>query len=152
MWIRQGIVRYIEDNGRTVRIPAHFSQRIVKNKKFTADFLLVHGRSPTIEESSLEMELLPERIEEIILYAQNTKSLDEEIQTGSDSFTVADTIASPEELEESVIEKVYADYEESALWEIKERLYIIESNPFNSGLRADQRGNEAEIRLYCIGK
>lgn len=207
MWTKQGIIRYIESAGRTVRLPAYFSQRIRKYKKFTTDFLLIHGRYPTIEESCLEMELSPERIEEIILYAQNTKSLDEEIQTDSDSFTVADTIASPEELEENVIESIYADYEKTILWdickkylsenentvierrfkqqlslqqigdsmgltreyvrqlenkallrlhrgkalrEIRERLYIIENNPFNSGLRAFNEHGASEVERRVL--
>ena len=207
-WCRQGIVRYIEENGRTVRIPSHFLQKIFKYKKFTAAFMLDNGRYPTIKEASREMQMPEETIEEIILYQQQAQSIDEQIQTDSDSFTVADTIASPEELEESTIESIYAEYEKTALWdicqkylsdrenviikerfrnektlqqiadqqgisrdrvrqlenkalsrlrrgkalrEIKERLYIIESNPFNSGLRAfNEHGFTSEVERRVL--
>ena len=119
IWVRQGIVRYIEDNGRVVRLPSFFVQRISKYKKFVADFITVNGRNPTVEEISQKLVLSPEQIEEVVLYAQQPTSLDKEVGiVDNDSFTLADTLTSPGDLEEEIVEGIYADYEKIALWEI----------------------------------
>lgn len=50
-WIRQRIERYTHDNGRTIRLPVHFSSNIMPKIKVAAEtFQKQHGRLPTIDE------------------------------------------------------------------------------------------------------
>ena len=49
-WIRQRMLRYIEENGSVVRIPAQERQKQQEYRKMVADFESQNGRKPTNEE------------------------------------------------------------------------------------------------------
>ncbi len=49
-WIRQGITRGLADKGRTIRLPVHMNDRVIKLRKFTERFVAVNQREPDLEE------------------------------------------------------------------------------------------------------
>ena len=75
-WIRQSITRAIADQARTIRIPVHMVETITKLHRITRRLTQDYGREPTIEEIAEEMEMTPERVEEILKISQEPISLE----------------------------------------------------------------------------
>jgi RNA polymerase primary sigma factor len=76
-WIRQGITRSIADQSRTIRIPVHMVETINKLLRTTRQLTQQIGHEPSYEEIAKEMNLSPERVEEIMdLFFHEPISLD----------------------------------------------------------------------------
>jgi RNA polymerase primary sigma factor len=84
-WIRQSITRAIADQARTIRIPVHMVETITKLYRTTRRLAQEFGREPTIEEISAEMEMPPEKVEEIMKISQEPISLETPIGEEEDS-------------------------------------------------------------------
>ncbi len=84
-WIRQSITRAIADQARTIRIPVHMVETITKLYRTSRRLAQEYGREPTIEEISQEMEMPPEKVEEIMKISQEPISLETPIGEEEDS-------------------------------------------------------------------
>ncbi len=98
-WIRQSITRAIADQARTIRIPVHMVETITRLHRATRRLTQEYGREPTIEEISQQMEMPPEKVEEIMKISQEPVSLEtpigEEEDTHLGDFIEDRKIASP---------------------------------------------------------
>ena len=96
-WIRQSITRALADKGRTIRIPVHYYEMLIKLKKATNRFETEFGRKPTTEDLS-NMTGIPEmKIEESYLYNPDIVSLDTPINSADldDDTVLGDFITDP---------------------------------------------------------
>lgn len=84
-WIRQAITRAIADQARTIRIPVHMVETINKLMRHNRRLLQDYGRDPTPEEIGREMDLTPERVEEIQKISMEPVSLQTPIGEEEDS-------------------------------------------------------------------
>ncbi len=84
-WIRQAITRALADQSRTIRIPVHMVEMINKLARVSRRLLEVLGREPSDEETAEEMGITPERVREIIRFAQSPISLETPIGQEEDS-------------------------------------------------------------------
>ncbi|NLY53684.1 MAG: RNA polymerase sigma factor RpoD [Firmicutes bacterium] len=84
-WIRQAITRAIADQARTIRIPVHMVETINKLIRISRQLLQELGREPTPEEIAAEMDITPERVQEILKIAQEPVSLETPIGEEEDS-------------------------------------------------------------------
>jgi RNA polymerase primary sigma factor len=84
-WIRQAISRSIADQARTIRIPVHMVETINKLHRASRRLAQEYGREPTTEEISLEMEVTPQKVEEVIKVSQEPVSLETPIGEEEDS-------------------------------------------------------------------
>ncbi len=84
-WIRQAITRAIADQARTIRIPVHMVETINKVKKVTSQLLHKNGHEPTAEEIAAELDMLPDKVREIMRVAQEPVSLETPIGEEEDS-------------------------------------------------------------------
>lgn len=75
-WIRQAITRSIADQSRTIRVPVHMTETIQKLTKIARNIVRDKGREPTSEELSVKMRLSPEKVKEILGFAQDPVSID----------------------------------------------------------------------------
>ena len=75
-WIRQAITRGIADQARTIRVPVHMVETINKLVRVRRQLTQELERDPTTEEIALEMEITPERVEQILKIAQEPVSLE----------------------------------------------------------------------------
>jgi RNA polymerase primary sigma factor len=75
-WIRQAITRAIEDQARTIRIPAHMIGTI--NQVNRTSRALVHelGREPTSEEIAKQMDIPAPKVRHVLKIAQEAISLE----------------------------------------------------------------------------
>ncbi len=84
-WIRQAITRALADQARTIRIPVHMIEVINKLGRVSRRLLQELGREPSEEELGEEMAITPERVQEIIRFAQSPISLETPIGEEEDS-------------------------------------------------------------------
>ena len=84
-WIRQAITRAIADQARTIRIPVHMVETINKVVRTSRSLLQELGHDPSAEEIAREMNIAPEKVEEILKIAQEPVSLETPIGEEEDS-------------------------------------------------------------------
>ena len=90
-WIRQAITRAIADQARTIRVPIHVVEMINKLVRTRRDLSQSLGREPTIDEIALDLEIEPNRVEELSKIAQSPVSL--EMPVGEeDNATIGDFV------------------------------------------------------------
>lgn len=98
-WIRQGIGRAIADKARSIRLPVHMIETINRVKRTGRALQQTLGRDPRAEEIASAMEILPEKVHEILQNAQRTKSLDTPVGEDDDGvlgdFLEDRTLVSP---------------------------------------------------------
>ena len=91
-WIRQAITRGIANTGRTIRIPVHASDTMMRVQRTRARMELELGRLPSTAELAVEVDLPEEKVLETLLYAAEPLSLDEPIR---DDAVLADLVPDP---------------------------------------------------------
>ncbi len=91
-WIRQSITRAIADQSRTIRVPVHMVEsmnRVIRSQRSLGQRL---ERDPTMAEIAKDVDMTPERVEEILRIArQEAFSLDTPVGDEDDS-SMADFI------------------------------------------------------------
>ena len=75
-WIRQAITRAISYQSRTIRIPMHAVENLLRLLRVTRVFVEQHGREPTTEEIAEGMDTPPEKVREILNIAREPVSLE----------------------------------------------------------------------------
>ncbi|TAK35641.1 MAG: RNA polymerase sigma factor RpoD [Chloroflexota bacterium] len=89
-WIRQAIARAIADQARTIRIPVHMVESIGRVVRASRDLQQSLGRNPTIDDIAKQLNLTPEKVNEIIKVSQQPVSLETPI--GEDDSYLADFV------------------------------------------------------------
>ncbi|MEH2195799.1 MAG: RNA polymerase sigma factor, RpoD/SigA family [Nostoc sp.] len=84
-WIRQAITRAIAQQGRTIRLPIHITEKLNKIKKVQRELTQTLGRSPTPAEIAKELELEPAQIREYLNMARQPVSLDVKVGENQDT-------------------------------------------------------------------
>jgi RNA polymerase primary sigma factor len=98
-WIRQTITRAIADQGRTIRVPVHMSDRIRRLYKAARQLEQSFGRKPTPEEIAHELNLEPRKVQWMLKVSWRPLSLErpvgEEEDTEFGAFIEDDTTPTP---------------------------------------------------------
>ncbi len=98
-WIRQTITRAIADQGRTIRVPVHMSDRIRHLYKVARQLEQEHGRKPTPEEIAAKMDLEPRKVQWMLKVSWRPLSLERPVGEEEDSelgsFIEDDTTPTP---------------------------------------------------------
>ncbi len=84
-WIRQAITRAIAQQGRTIRLPIHITEKLNKIKKVQRELAQKFGRSPSPAEIAKELELEPAQIREYLNMARQPVSLDVKVGDNQDT-------------------------------------------------------------------
>ncbi|HEV2036131.1 MAG TPA: RNA polymerase sigma factor RpoD [Candidatus Dormibacteraeota bacterium] len=84
-WIRQAVTRALADQARTIRIPVHMGEMINKLVRVSRRLLQELGREPSDEEIGEEMGTTPEKVREIVKFAQAPLSLETPIGEEEDA-------------------------------------------------------------------
>ncbi len=84
-WIRQAITRAIAQQGRTIRLPIHITEKLNKIKKVQRELAQKLGRSPSPGEIATELELEPAQIREYLNMARQPVSLDVRVGDNQDT-------------------------------------------------------------------
>jgi RNA polymerase primary sigma factor len=110
-WIRQCIVRSLQDHGQTIRVPVHMLEEINKLRRLTRGFVTETGRHPTPDEIAEMMHQPVERVMQIIQAGSrhHTVSLESPVADGRSrlkDFVCCDEAVTAEEI---VIQKDMED-------------------------------------------
>lgn len=89
-WIRQTMTRAIVEQGRTVRLPVHTAEAVSKVYRTTRMLVQQLGREPSEEEIAGAMEVSPERIRALRIFAGSSSSLDAPIDEDDGACTLQD--------------------------------------------------------------
>ncbi len=84
-WIRQAITRAIAQQGRTIRLPIHITEKLNKIKKTQRLLSQELGRAATIAEIAEELELEPAQIREYFRISRHPISLDVRVGDNQDT-------------------------------------------------------------------
>ncbi len=84
-WIRQTITRAIADQGRTIRVPVHMSDRIRRLYRVMRDLEQQLCRKPTLEELAEAMELEPRKVQWMLRVSWQPLSLEHPVGEDEDS-------------------------------------------------------------------
>jgi RNA polymerase sigma factor (sigma-70 family) len=74
-WIKQSILRAIENKGRSIRLPTHIQNKISKLKKTAETLRAKLGRAATTDELAAEMSISSERVLSLLSSAESALSL-----------------------------------------------------------------------------
>jgi RNA polymerase primary sigma factor len=83
-WIRHAITRAIADQARTIRIPVHMIDVLMRLRNAAKKLLQEMGREPTTEETALEAGVTLEETERVLDIGRHPISLDRPIGEGED--------------------------------------------------------------------
>ena len=84
-WIRQAITRAIAQQGRTIRLPIHITEKLNKIKRTQRELSQRLGRNPTPGEIAKELDLQPSQIREYLSVARQPISLDVRVGDNQDT-------------------------------------------------------------------
>ncbi len=84
-WIRQTITRSIADQGRTIRVPVHMSDRIRRLYKVARQLEQESGRQPTPEEIAQEIGLEPDKVRWMLRVSWRPMSLERPVGDDGES-------------------------------------------------------------------
>lgn len=90
-WIRRSIVRAIDDNDKTIRIPVHVKAELIKCNKVENQLIQKLKRKPTLDEMAKELGITYERVLELCRVQTDTVSLQTKID---EDYELEETIAS----------------------------------------------------------
>lgn len=98
-WIRQTIARAVADQGRTIRVPVHMSDRIRNVYRVVRQLEQELGRRPSIEEIALHLNLNPRKVEWMLKVSWRPLSLErpvgEEEESELGNFIEDESIPTP---------------------------------------------------------
>ena len=84
-WIRQGITRALATQSRTIRLPVHITEKLNKIKKAQRKIAQEKGRTPTIEDIALELQMTPTQVREVLLRVPRSVSLETKVGKEKDT-------------------------------------------------------------------
>ncbi|GER86216.1 hypothetical protein KDW_03780 [Dictyobacter vulcani] len=75
-WIKQAITRAILEGTRVVRLPVYIMEEVMRVKRTTRQLYQEMGREPTPESIGERLGMTPERVSELLIWAEKVFSLD----------------------------------------------------------------------------
>jgi RNA polymerase nonessential primary-like sigma factor len=96
-WIRQGITRAIAEKSRSIRLPIHITELLNKLKKGQRELSQELGRTPSVTELAIAVELPEEEVKELLCRARTPVSLETKVGDGDDT-ELLDLLAGDDEL------------------------------------------------------
>lgn len=154
-WIRQGMQRYLQNNGSCMRLPVQCLEQIRKMKRFQADFEKQHGREPSEVEIARFMWLSLEQVRTLKKNAcmASLRSLDAPVTgvDGTEGTTVGDLVAAEGSLEDWAVEQQYQEALRRILWSCVDGLPEIQAsvicNRYQKNLTLKECGEACGISI-----
>jgi RNA polymerase primary sigma factor len=101
-WIRQTITRAIADQGRTIRVPVHMTDRIRRLYRVVRELEQENGRKPDVHEIARAMGMEPRKVQWMLRVSWQPLSLEQPVGDDEDSelgnFIENDNIPNPAQL------------------------------------------------------
>ena len=101
-WIRQTITRAIADQGRTIRVPVHMTDRIRRLYRVVRELEQENGRKPDVQEIARAMNMEPRKVQWMLRVSWQPLSLEQPVGDDEDSelgnFIENDAIPTPAQM------------------------------------------------------
>lgn len=98
-FIKAEILRGLENQGRTIRLPSHLLAKIRRYRRFTADFLREYGRELTDDEAAEALGIDARELSAMHRAYLSVLSLDQPIDgEDGETLTLADTVVTDEDM------------------------------------------------------
>ena len=91
-WIRQSIQRGIDTRERTIRVPVHIAEQMGRLRKLKHQLGIELGRKPTKQELADGLGITIDKLDETLLKASTTVSLDKRTKHGEGDTTLGDML------------------------------------------------------------
>ena len=125
-YIRQGMQRYLENNGCTIRRSAHLQQRVQQYRCIQNEALTSRGRELTDREAARKMNLSIEQIVRVWESAEHFRmvSMDSPIigRDGEEDATLGELLPTSEDIEDTVLERIQQEQLKETLWSCVDEL------------------------------
>jgi RNA polymerase primary sigma factor len=95
-WIRQAFIRAIQNHSRTIRIPSHVHDTLLKYNRAFAELETKLGREPNARELAPMLQMHGDQVEQLQRMTREPISLEAEVR-GTDSKHVKDYVKDPEQ-------------------------------------------------------
>jgi RNA polymerase primary sigma factor len=107
-WIRQYVTRAIANKGRTIRLPVHVHDLLLKIKRAQTQLEYELDRFPTDEEVAEKIKMSVEKVKATLAVNITVRSLSEDFGSDDDESELQDTLYDPTQLtpEELAIENL----------------------------------------------
>lgn len=117
-WIKQRLLRYIENKGRVVRIPSEMQGKIRRYKKARSEYYKYHGCEALDIELKRILGVNEEMLHQIKAFAKMSEiaSLDKPIGDEEGEYVLGDLIASDEDLGEDITRKIDHEAIKKDIW------------------------------------
>jgi len=94
-WIRQSFIRAVQNHSRTVRLPSHVYDLMLRYGRASAALSRELGRDPTRDELAGSMRVTPDEIDWLTEARRPAVSIEAPVQ-GVETLRIADTLADPD--------------------------------------------------------
>lgn len=94
-WIRQCILKSLNENARIIRMPANQLAQVQKIHKTFIRMEQEFGREPSVEELGQELQMDPQEINQLLMTSQNPLSTDRPVNE-DDDYTLLDKLGTKE--------------------------------------------------------
>ena len=123
-WIRQAILRYIEECSGIIRVPSNKRQMIRQYDKILNSYRVRFGRDPSDRELCALLDLTPEQLKDLRNNAQalRIRSTSEPVGGEEDDITLEDTIAAAGDPIQDTIERIQREELARELWSCVDEL------------------------------
>ncbi len=105
-WIKQAISRALLEGARAVRLPVYIMEEVMRIRRMTRHLYQEFGHEPTSEEIATALGIQPERVRELMVWAERIYSLDAPISEEEEN-TIGDIV--PDEHTPSPSEAIERD-------------------------------------------
>ena len=122
-WIKQAITRAIASTSRTIRVPVHSHEAILKIKTFSDKFFKKNGRRPSIYEISEVLGLSLDYVTDMLIADEGPISFSTPLKIDNDKDVLGDFIQDDKEdlVEDSISKKFLREDIEKALDSLSDR-------------------------------
>lgn len=113
--IGQSIHRYLDNTGRSMRLPVHIQERIYKYNQVTSHFLAEYNREPTDQEYIKWLHMSEKQLQSLrkTMHVTAVESIEKPLD---EDMTIADAIADPGADMEVVEDHIDKDQLKQSLW------------------------------------
>lgn len=147
-WIRQRMQRYIDNCCSVVRIPVHAQNDARRYKRAVREYQKYYGCEPSERELCVLLDVGQEKLCAIRENARTGRidSLNRVIGGDDEEFTISDTVASGEDMEEDVIQELDRENMSRELWiavdQLPDNLPAVMHLRYQNGMTLEQVGQE----------
>lgn len=148
-WIKQRIRRALRDQGKTIRLPSHLADKLLRMRRAAADLYSELQREPTAEEVAVRIGEPEKIVRKWMELSRDTVSLDQPAGDGEGKDTVADHVADTRAEDAGALmdNRQLLEEMEAHLKELPERERLILEHRYGLGGREPESLEEVGARL-----